>query len=99
RDRNVTGVQTCALPISIHSDLFSEPNDRVVVWYGRAGFLGLDAHIESEGTDNKGNVVTVVIDERQHLTDVSLVEGRTANLAALEIGRASCRERVGMSVG
>ena len=72
-----------AYRLAIHLDLFG-PNDRVVVWYGREGFLGLDAHLEVEGTDDQGNVVTVVFDERQHVTGVSLVERTHGGSSALE---------------
>lgn len=45
------------------------PEDRVHVWYGRAGYLGLEARIAMDAVDLNGNVVGVVIaDQREMLT-------------------------------
>lgn len=38
------------------SDLYG-PHDRVIVWYGRAGFLKLVADLEGDATDESGNVI------------------------------------------
>jgi hypothetical protein len=58
--------------VRIDSELFS-PNDRVVVWYGRKGFLKLVAHVETVSTDENGNVNGHgVSDDREVLTDLAL---------------------------
>ena len=50
------------------------PNDRVHVWYGRDGFLRLEAHLEGVAIDENGNPIgTVVGDESQLLSGLSLV--------------------------
>src|SRR5437868_8842095 len=86
RDRNVTGVQTCALPISFGIDsvieLFSAA---VLLWRLR---------IEASGTATSEHV--------------NFVERRAARLIGyslyaliayvIQIGRASCRDRVLISV-
>jgi hypothetical protein len=43
--------------------------DRVYVWYGRAGYLGLRAHVEMDAVDIEGNVVgRWIADQREILT-------------------------------
>ncbi len=65
---------------------FFGPNDRVQVWYGREGFLGLRYHLESPATDESGNVIGVAIaEEDRALTSLSLV-GAKGGLA-LDSGR------------
>ncbi len=52
---------------------FFGPNDRVQVWYGRDGYLGLRYHLESPATDGSGNVIGVEIaEETRRLTSLSL---------------------------
>ena len=54
---------------------FFGPEDHAAVWYGRDGRLQLRAHVESEATDENGNVIgTVVGDDVQQLSEVSLVK-------------------------
>src|SRR5207248_8185050 len=83
RDRTVTGVQTCALPI--FPDVVVHPDDRsrrpvdVVEERGRDGLV-------VRRTDVHRGVVL------RHLAGLVVDDG-------LEIGRASCRERVEDSVG
>src|SRR5207248_8422040 len=85
RDRTVTGVQTCALPIWLTS---STPRAR--------------SRIATNGSDSLSP-----LDDRsgEHVARCALI-ARSANRAGertltgfrAEIGRASCRERVEMSV-
>src|SRR2546430_13712417 len=79
RDLTVTGVQTCALPI------FAELADQ-----GAAAMLGLVA-VDDDAESLDG----VAVDEDVHLDEVvGLVAGDLVVHGAVEIGRASCRERV-----
>ena len=77
----VEGVDALRLPagrfvayrIRIDSVLFG-PSDRVRVWYGREGFLQLDAHLVGEGTDENGDPIgTVVSEDHEALDDIALV--------------------------
>src|SRR5207302_4313786 len=88
RDFHVTGVQTCALPISPEGgfglqEKFIELGDRVV------GILnGIDATAWNPATD-------------PHITanySIDDLAGKRRSKAA-QIGRASCRERVENAVG
>ena len=48
---------------------------RVVAWYGRAGYLGLQVHSVSELVDATGNVIgTFVYDEDERCDEIALVE-------------------------
>ncbi len=78
----VEGVDVLHLPagtfvayrIRIDADLFG-PNDRVLVWYGREGFLRLDFHGESEGVDEQGNPTGPVVSDDHEIVDgVQLVD-------------------------
>src|SRR5207249_9134197 len=87
RDRNVTGVQTCALPISTSEDGASEPAAfRLARWANR-----LFRDMSGKSAKEK----TVQIQRRDELLQEI---GRAALSAGVqgpeEIGRASCRERV-----
>src|SRR5437867_9895639 len=77
RDRTVTGVQTCALPISFVSINCAAIPDSLVeselFGYERGAFTG--AHAQKEGT-------------------LKQAAGGSAFFDEIEIGRASCRERV-----
>ncbi len=56
----------------VWTDYFG-PNDRVTVWYGRQGMLGLDFHLEGTATDPSGNVIgTLISEERQTLTGLHI---------------------------
>src|SRR5207248_4227807 len=94
RDRTVTGVQTCALPIWFADDV---------------------PHVAQHArTDRDGDRLTCVLDRRPPaeavrglhgdgpypaLADVLGDLGRDLELLVLEIGRASCRERVEIPAG
>src|SRR5207249_8024354 len=84
RDRNVTGVQTCALPISL-----AERHGRD--WRSwPAGYRRHDSpDVQTFVTENARRV-------RFHAWLQWLIDGQLAAAAreiAIEIGRASCRER------
>jgi hypothetical protein len=52
------------------------PNDIVEFWYGRAGFLGLNVHVEQEIVDPGGNPLgTLVAEEQLYLEDLDLAGG------------------------
>ncbi len=56
----------------VWTDFFG-PNDRVTLWYGRQGMLGLAFHLEGTATDASGNVIgTLISDERQTLTGLHI---------------------------
>src|SRR5207249_8445969 len=95
RDRNVTGVQTCALPI------FAAEHE----------FVPFGAHARLEVTDDKGllallgegELTLLQVDCRQLAGalagDAQLLLARQARQQlAVQIGRASCRERLWVSV-
>src|SRR5256885_12652202 len=77
RDYKVTGVQTCALPISKQHGFV-------------AG--GADASGKAERWSNASESASLVVLEREDL-EVTLIEARGGDAAGLQIGRASCRER------
>jgi hypothetical protein len=59
--------------------VFLGRDDRVHVWYGRSGFLKLEAHFEGVATDPNGVPIGLVIsDESEVLTEVALGGGRFA---------------------
>src|SRR5207249_9036497 len=81
RDRNVTGVQTCALPISCSIASGAHPPRNQL---NRRNLPGLDGPLEPK-----------------LLTDRSVTNYATGSSAvshAVKIGRASCRERVEVTV-
>src|SRR5207249_7814373 len=98
RDRNVTGVQTCALPISR-----LDADDRCLrvrrrLWAG-AGEVAL--HDAARGVLQSGgergvDLQPTLEQELAPLRD-ALAERRVV-LELVEIGRASCRERVRIRV-
>src|SRR2546427_2732143 len=77
----VTGVQTCALPISFHLGLSPE----------RDGSLGANAPAAAAPEE-------VVTDRRARLGGNCARPVLEGEQAEVEIGRASCRERVEISV-
>src|SRR5207249_8732005 len=90
RDRNVTGVQTCALPILISDEkqLDFGPSDP-----------GLAARLSKAVTDaRQRQAALMAMMPRRYQGDESL-KSFAAEPATEEIGRASCRERVEISVG
>src|SRR5438128_5888861 len=90
RGATVTGVQTCALPISAQGSgmkkrLTSLGLFRLLNWIDGTPLLD---HIEPY----RRRIFSTVLD------DVDPTTGRVKyNLALMEIGRASCRERVAIS--
>src|SRR5207248_3664174 len=96
RDRTVTGVQTCALPISMQSDVERMQHEparghavirlemaRVVPAERGDAIAALDAELSQAGHETTGalEAFAVVVAKQR------------------EIGRASCRERVEKRVG
>ena len=85
RDVAVTGVQTCALPISLNYESLSQTAQFVVV--------------SSTASDGGGaatvtvNPTIVVSGARQNISG-AIPNGAQLLLANDQIGRASCRERV-----
>src|SRR5437762_8757668 len=75
RDTSVTGVQTCALPISVERAVADREQRRAALLFGAVLLLHLR---------HRGQRVERTVD---------------GGAAVLEIGRASCRERVESSVG
>src|SRR5207249_8161449 len=92
RDRNVTGVQTCALPIFKDGKL--EERD-VEVEVQQEGFPMLEMMQPPqgmEGTDmNLTEWLKEMLPKKKKRRTVHLHEARRI---LIEIGRASCRERV-----
>src|SRR5207248_8019424 len=93
RDRTVTGVQTCALPIWSHADLRPARNlDRFIGQRSRFAILKFNR--------SRGNVVVsrraVMERERESLKGETL---KVLEEGVIQIGRASCRERVWRSGG
>src|SRR5699024_12156625 len=91
RDRNVTGVQTCALPISRKNyNTFWRP--------GMIKSIDLtkeltDAKAFGETAVQRGQAMGLALPFvlKEHFTDFQLIKG---DKGILKIGRASCRERV-----
>src|SRR5207249_7208636 len=94
RDRNVTGVQTCALPILIDCHLRGDA--------GRFLFLSDQADLLAESifiTPIEG-YITRLLWSLVHLGIIPLDAAHDPwgpQLPASEIGRASCRERVAIA--
>src|SRR5699024_12045410 len=97
RDRNVTGVQTCALPIS--SDTPSLTGKKAIITgagkgIGRATALAL----AKEGV-SLGLLARTEEDLKKVADEVNDSGVQVAIATADEIGRASCRERVKSAEG
>src|SRR5207249_6667668 len=89
RDRNVTGVQTCALPIYANTQAGSE--------FG--GFGGLFKLSQRRPSDNTGTLTLFFLGDVDHTSFDNLAFWTEDLLVAVEdrgdslqIGRASCRE-------
>src|SRR5256885_8512518 len=78
RDYKVTGVQTCALPIFNPQRVFWELNK----------YLPDDAILAADSGTSADWFARTLKLKTSHLASLS------GNLATMEIGRASCRERV-----
>src|SRR5207249_9661740 len=94
RDRNVTGVQTCALPIYQFGDLYSllcnEVWLRVAVHHVQQNKGSETAGIDGKNMSNfLGNFDGYI----EELTTTLKAE----TFEPCQIGRASCRERVNMT--
>src|SRR5207245_8206309 len=92
RDATVTGVQTCALPIS--ADAFARGSERP----GAHPFLKILAAnmAQHAGEVETARILWITTFESTH--DRQIKYNALAHLRALkEIGRASCRERVEIS--
>src|SRR5207249_7466732 len=87
RDRNVTGVQTCALPISFHC---CSRRRRVGLGFLAHGWIQVHADDPSRRTHLPGR------DDGVESRSATQIEHGLPRLQ--EIGRASCRERVESSV-
>src|SRR5262249_59710619 len=83
RDWSVTGVQTCALPIC--RDRAQVERRLYGLWRRHAG--------------RQGSGVVVAAQAHPQRADQADAVGRLRFRLRLQIGRASCRERVKMSVG
>src|SRR5699024_11970848 len=86
RDRNVTGVQTCALPISDPDGEF-DPAGEAPPW------------VLEDGTDLVEEFLASPQARPLDQDDAVAQLVMFLFLVASEIGRASCRGRVGVSVG
>src|SRR5207248_8109493 len=89
RDRTVTGVQTCALPI------FSHPTPGLVSITGstRAGMevaVAASADLKRTHLELGGKAPVVIFDD----ADLAAAAEAIAVAGYFKIGRASCRERV-----
>src|SRR5207249_7332033 len=104
RDRNVTGVQTCALPISLVTALVNRgriENDTDEE---------LRAHVQNRADDLEHSGLTRAEAERRARIEFGGHEkfreecretggGNLVQVLIQEIGRAACRERVEIEVG
>ncbi len=71
-DLNLPAGRLRGFRIRLTADMFG-PHDVVHVWYGRAGFLQLSAHVEFDARDESGQIHgRVVADEREWLEDLWL---------------------------
>src|SRR5699024_11332494 len=89
RDRNVTGVQTCALPISdviyLNSPLINEIPEVM---------KGLEKELVSMSSQK---ISIKLSSDVKHSILLGAASYITHRILGMEIGRASCRERVEMS--
>src|SRR5690606_40050002 len=91
RDFHVTGVQTCALPISVGDVGESTLSDRLVL--GEGGFISITVAVD----ETTGKTVSTPELSGRGFSDDPTALAEAAELVEaelLQIGRASCRERV-----
>src|SRR5699024_11530991 len=88
RDRNVTGVQTCALPISDTVSEDEEPFSNVTVTGDSMQMITKELETRISRPPFFDHLKVLVVSEQV---------AKEADLFSSEIGRASCRERVCMS--
>src|SRR5205823_6896195 len=91
RDKLVTGVQTCALPIFLRRRVRHTGENRALTRVFRVG-----PHVERDNAQVVGALTGQMINQRQTLVLYLAQTGRRA--VAEQIGRASCRERVESTV-
>src|SRR5699024_11270268 len=87
RDRNVTGVQTCALPI--YYVVRSMPSDGLIYVCGPAGLIQAVQNKVSEVHGNEADLVRFELFSREGFEQP---EPQALDADTYEIGRASCRE-------
>src|SRR5690606_41081643 len=95
RDFHVTGVQTCALPIYEPTGALDSKSSREVI------------RLLTELSDKGHTVILITHDQdvadvarRQiHISDGEIVKDTGIDPVAIQIGRASCRERAEISAG
>src|SRR5699024_11884998 len=92
RDRNVTGVQTCALPILVYGEPITYGKQCIVPVVEVSYSFGVGSGEETSQDDEEN--------EKTNETMLEIGEGGGGHISVkpVEIGRASCRERVEMSV-
>src|SRR5690606_39896364 len=88
RDFHVTGVETCALPISLYS-----------IRWTRSHLSPLRAPSMRRGPSPRFTIVAVKKSRRRPSGAVPIWRSAIGAKARSEIGRASCRERVETCVG
>src|SRR5699024_11438621 len=97
RDRNVTGVQTCALPIYFFTSREDVATLRARQQKGVRHFTGQNSVLALISKLSKyHNISYVQLESSQQ--KVFLANTKKAGLVDQKIGRASCRERVKMHV-
>src|SRR5699024_11956862 len=91
RDRNVTGVQTCALPI------FKQENPLEII----ESVIDKETIIEAKRiysqvhvSDDLFGYIMDVVEKTRSRTDIEMGVSPRGSQSLLKIGRASCRERV-----
>src|SRR5205823_9487796 len=92
RDKLVTGVQTCALPISDDCGVGSLGADKVSFGGGDSGGAGASSSWESSSVSTGSSGGSWLPDMDMDL-DLGDDDGWLVILLLAEIGRASCRER------
>src|SRR5699024_12164473 len=89
RDRNVTGVQTCALPISTHNPTVEE----ILSQDPDADILYIDDIVYATNIDWVDELALTKGEEIGEVEKNTTSSKEFINKTANEIGRASCRER------
>src|SRR5699024_12133137 len=91
RDRNVTGVQTCALPI-LENAVSMETKRVQLLPLKKAAFMPkLPVDVQQE--------IIHMVPSTKDVLDQVVPNYITGNIYGCQIGRASCRERVQISGG
>src|SRR5207249_9052234 len=95
RDRNVTGVQTCALPISVHPS--REVQNIITNW--ACGTPSIRRIPPSETNPARIAASTVSAPTKFPIVASFSWSKNVSSETTSQIGRASCRERVEVGVG